>query len=262
MRQALSQKGFTLVELLVALAIAGIVATAMVNTFASQSITNAEQEQIVDMQQDLRAGFDLLAREIRMAAFNPARAAGIGWVTAEASQITFSMDLNGNGSVVGDVDEYVSYAVSNIAGISSLGRKGSPGAINFGAVAENIVALGFAYAFDTNDDGALETDAGQVIWAVPNGGNWFDLDVNDDGLIDATDDTDGDGTITGTDTGIAADVVDIRAVRIWVLAKTESTSRGQLDSRSYVVGNQVVTPNDKSRYRLLTSIERCRNAGL
>lgn len=262
MKRLISQQGMTLVELLVAMTLTAIISVAMFNAFASQSTTYADQEQIVGMQQSLRAGFDLLTREVRMAGYNPARNVGIGWVTADPSSIVFSTDLNENGSVVAEPDEYVTYALFNFDGKSSLGRKGSSTAINFSAVAENIVALGFAYAVDSDEDGQLDTDAGKIIWAVKNGANWFDLDVDDDGQITVADDTNNDGIISGEDTGIVADVADIRAVRIWMLAKTGSTSRKYYEGRSFVVGNQIMKPNDKNRYRLLTSIERCRNTGL
>jgi prepilin-type N-terminal cleavage/methylation domain-containing protein len=62
-------KGITLIELLVALVITGILVSAVYRTFIGQQKTYAVQEQVVDMQQNVRAGINRMMREIRMAGF-------------------------------------------------------------------------------------------------------------------------------------------------------------------------------------------------
>jgi len=62
-------KGITLIELLVALAITGILLAAVYRTFIGQQKTYTSQEQVVDMQQNVRAGINRMMREIRMAGF-------------------------------------------------------------------------------------------------------------------------------------------------------------------------------------------------
>jgi len=62
-------KGITLIELLVALVITGILVAAVYRTFTSQQKTYTVQEQVVDMQQNVRAGINRMMREIRMAGF-------------------------------------------------------------------------------------------------------------------------------------------------------------------------------------------------
>lgn len=62
--------GFSLVELLVALAITGIVATAVFSVFKSQSDSYQVQGQILEMQQNLRASLDIITGDIRMAGYN------------------------------------------------------------------------------------------------------------------------------------------------------------------------------------------------
>lgn len=97
---------------------------------------------------------------------------------------------------------------------------------------------------------------------MADGGTWYDLDTNDDGLITSADDTDNNGILDGDNTGIAVEVDDIRAVRIWLLAETVNTSQSFSENSSYVVGQNVISPADKKRHRLLTSIVKCRNLGL
>ena len=62
-------KGVTLIELLVALVISGILVAAIYRTFIGQQKTYTVQEQVVDMQQNVRAGINRMMREIRMAGF-------------------------------------------------------------------------------------------------------------------------------------------------------------------------------------------------
>ncbi len=286
----ISPNGFTLIELLVAMAITGIVAGAIYTAFQSQQKSYLIQEQVAEMQQNLRAAMDIMVREIRMAGYSQG-ASGFGITDIRPRDINnnvditvtgngafeFTADFDDNGTLSGG--ETVSFSVydSPVAapdGINDLGRNSGGGRQ---LVAENIEALGFAYAFDADGDGILDTyNVGgnqRVIWAVDSDGdNDLDrnLDTNNDGNIDENDGPGpgGNGLIAGT---AIADVApqDIRAVRIWMLARTERGDNGFVNTRTYVIGNKVITPNtdadpgnDHLRMRLLTSTVKCRNMGL
>jgi len=61
-------------------------------------------------------------------------------------------------------------------------------------------------------------------------------------------------------------VADIRAVRFWMLSRSGRRDTKFLDRNTYVVGNQVITPdtdadpnNDSRRMRLLMTTLECRN---
>lgn len=62
-------EGFTLVELLVVLAITSIVMTAIYSVFIRSNRVYISQEEIVAAQQEARSALDILGREIRMAGF-------------------------------------------------------------------------------------------------------------------------------------------------------------------------------------------------
>ena len=64
------RRGFTLVELLIALFLTGVVTTFILNTFIVQHKQMVVQDQIVDAQQNGRAAIDELTRQIRMAGYN------------------------------------------------------------------------------------------------------------------------------------------------------------------------------------------------
>ena len=64
-------KGFTIIELLIASAILGIIVALMVNSYSRQQDMSVTQNQVVEVQQNARAGFQMIVNEIRMAGFDP-----------------------------------------------------------------------------------------------------------------------------------------------------------------------------------------------
>ncbi len=64
-----STKGFTLVEILVVLAITGLVMTSLYSVYMGMQRTTYNQEEVVDVQQSLRVALDLFSRDVRMAGF-------------------------------------------------------------------------------------------------------------------------------------------------------------------------------------------------
>ncbi len=141
-----SNKGFTLVELLVALAATSILAACIYATYVTQLRSHITQKQTVEMQQNLRAAMQLIEREVRMAGYDPLRTASAGITTMLGNTIQFNMDLTENG-VLGDPNESVRYALTtDAAGNQFLGRDAGGG---LQPLAENIDALNFVYLDNT-----------------------------------------------------------------------------------------------------------------
>jgi type IV pilus assembly protein PilW len=67
----ISDKGYTIVEMLIGMAIVGIVVAGIYNLVISSSRTYLAQNATVEMQSDGRAAMDFLARELRQAFDNP-----------------------------------------------------------------------------------------------------------------------------------------------------------------------------------------------
>jgi len=65
----LNKKGMTLVELLIVLAVSSLLMAAIFGSFIHQQKSYAVQDQVIDMQQGLRAAIDRMTREIRMAGY-------------------------------------------------------------------------------------------------------------------------------------------------------------------------------------------------
>jgi len=70
LKEALKNKnGVTVIELLIALVISALLIAALYRTFIGQQKTYIIQEQVVDMQQNVRVAINKMMREIRMAGF-------------------------------------------------------------------------------------------------------------------------------------------------------------------------------------------------
>jgi type IV pilus assembly protein PilW len=86
------EKGFTLAELLIAMALSGIILGTIAGTFIMQRKTYDIQEQITEMVQTARAAMDMMTREIRMAGHDPT-GAGFDGITYDADQLQIKVDI-------------------------------------------------------------------------------------------------------------------------------------------------------------------------
>jgi prepilin-type N-terminal cleavage/methylation domain-containing protein len=106
------QQGFTLTELLVVMAMTGIIMAAVYSTYKSQQDSYVVQEQVVEMQQNLRAALFLLAKDLMAAGFNPAKNPSIEGFLPEipddnptpetstsATSLAMTADLDMDGSI-------------------------------------------------------------------------------------------------------------------------------------------------------------------
>jgi prepilin-type N-terminal cleavage/methylation domain-containing protein len=109
--------GFTLLELMIVLVLSLILMAAVYLATQSTRQTNNEQQQIMALQQDLRAVMDILEKDIHNCGCAPLLAGNplgtkFGITDAGAQSLTFTADLNANG-VVDDETERITYAVSD-----------------------------------------------------------------------------------------------------------------------------------------------------
>jgi len=269
-RHLRNNTGFTLIEILIAMAISGVVLGGIYQVYTNQMRVNNTQNQVVDMQQNVRVAMYFMERDIRLAGFNPTGGASVttigpnntsvGINTASANTITLSMDQAGgegdnedndrdgetdetpecDGS--GD-DEIITYSLSNdvnpVDGQNDALFDGSNTACNLlrngQRLASNIDALNFVY-----------------------------LGVDD------TDPTCGEACLLGTPT-TPQELADIRAVQITIIARSGANIPGLsvpfTDENEY--HNQpplgdIVLPrlNDGFRRVRLTTEVRVRNNGL
>ncbi|MDP4857626.1 MAG: prepilin-type N-terminal cleavage/methylation domain-containing protein [Desulfobacterales bacterium] len=306
------RSGFTLIELMIAMAIAGLVFTAVYAAFGSQLRTQIGQQMTVEIQQSIRAAFTLMQHDIRMAGYDAtwrdenndgsddfrnsdlidndcdgrADAADPGrdeagdlarFTAAGAYYLQFRLDRARNGDFC-DSEDRIGFGFSTTrdrnrdgvadAGAAPLGR--SVGAGGLQPLAENFQAVAFGYAFDDDHgaaqpDGEIDTNGRNIIWAYDSNMDGLldtQLDSNADGVVDSADDLDGNGRIDDMVLTPAVPINRIRAVQIWLLARTRSPLRDHLDTDTYVVGDKVLSFGDHYKRELLTTVVNCRNLGL
>ena len=221
-----SNQGFTLVELLVTLVVSGVVLAGISSTFYSQHTSYIHQEQIVSMQQNLRAAMYIMEREIRMAGHDPNGDSGAGIVTPYSASIRITQDLTNNAGTgipdgdVGDPGEDITYSLQDADGDGDMDlvRNDHNGA-GVQMFAEDIDALNFVYL----------NQAAHVM-TMP----------------------------------IAS--ADIRSIQISIVAKTSQPSRGYVNKTVYQNQQEqtifIPLSGDQHRRRLLTAEVKCRNLGL
>lgn len=91
--------GLTLVELLVALTILGIVMTSIVKMFVSMSTSYTTQNGVADLQQSIRAVTALMIQEMRMVGFSSLSEHGFGITEADTQKVSFTVDWDNDGLI-------------------------------------------------------------------------------------------------------------------------------------------------------------------
>jgi type IV pilus assembly protein PilW len=281
--------GFTLVELLIAITISSVVVGGAYGVFRGQQKAYTQQEQIADIQQNLRAGSFYLTNEIRLAGYSVTP----GMIKAGPGIFHIQMDIRdpaaadpgdvNNDGLIDQPGEEVIYTVVRRNGGAlapddadgdglpdTLTAWGTPepailartdvfGTNQAEALMENVEALSFAYAFDNDGDGYPDRNAGGgIIWAV---------DTDADGKLDTVLDTNSDGVIDindaegGAAQAIPGDFSSIRMVQMWLLVRSPIPDNAFVDNKTYVIGEKRLQVNDSYRRRLLTAAVVCRNMG-
>lgn len=115
------KNGFTLIELLAGIVISLILLAGLYSVFFSQQTAFSAQEQVAEMNQNIRAALDLMTREIRLAGYKTSTSTFNGIATATSNSIRILADLNQDGDTADD-DEDISYTYN--AGAMQICRNG------------------------------------------------------------------------------------------------------------------------------------------
>lgn len=225
-------QGFTLVEVLVALAIAGIALSAVYALFISQSKAYSTQSQLVELQQSLRHSMISMERDLRQTGYNP------GGLT-EATAATDGIDNNCDGST----DETDNSATLLVNESEAIGFR-------------EVLVSSLTFSQDENGDGLACGDKENITYAL----NGTELKRNGKSLS---------GNIEvlnfvslAEDGGVATLIEDIRSVQIAIVGRTKDEDPSYHNTKSYLnlQGDEILAAqNDGYRRRLLTSQVYIRN---
>jgi len=128
-------EGFTLIELMVAIAIGMVVLAAVTTTFMSQTKFYSAQEQVNEMEQNARGALDLIARELKMAGYKP-NGGSFSGITYDTTQLRIQADISGTDGLTTSANEDIIYTYNSTN--KQILRNGQ-------ALADNIWAFNFSY---------------------------------------------------------------------------------------------------------------------
>lgn len=226
-----NNKGFTLIEILIALALAGLVMTAVYSTYNIQHKSYLVQEQVTAIQQNLRAALYMMELDFRMMGYDPDGRADSGITIAESDRIRFTYVADDDG-LDNDQD---------------------------GVVDESDEETSVTYEiYDAYGDG--DNDLGRAI-PTANSGNNLPVAEN----IDAIDFVYYDGAGNEIDPVTNNNIDDIRIIEVTLVGRAYREDRSYTNNRSYTndLGEVVLAGGgDHFRRRSLTKQIRGRNLGL
>jgi prepilin-type N-terminal cleavage/methylation domain-containing protein len=147
--------GFTLVELLVVVVLAGFLGATVVNLFRTQNSVFRSENQSLEMDQNLRAGLDLMLRELRNAGIRDrlqAYADPPGLAVADSNQVRFKQDFHStadpNSPADGDVldsNEDIEYTFTPADSTVRRRTQGTAGDSGAQPMAEHVTRLRLTY---------------------------------------------------------------------------------------------------------------------
>jgi len=261
-------QGFTLIEILIAIAISGLIIAALYSFYMMQKQTGETQQDVAAVQQDLRGLMQMMAQDIRMAGYAPVDTSGFGFqnnvqfhsngdgvqdiVNTDANAIAFTSDMN-DASFTGDLQDKSNGKVDYDSGQHQQEQ--------------------FAYRFW--NQGAVCANRGCIQRYMPSTDNrWEEVALDIDGLQFLYTLHDGTMTISPAATN---DLGNIASVTVTVLARAHSVEPRYRNTEIYrpascfqpsLTSNPADCPsafnggqpyNDNRRRQMLTFTVNCRN---
>jgi len=146
------QRGFSLIELLVAMAVFSIVLGSMIAFFTTQNRSYTRDTATADIQQVVRAGIDFMSDNIRMAGLDPLQTGNFGIEVPGATAITFTADLDMNGEIDVSNSERITYALNGNQVQQTVGTVTEP-------LVDSVTNLTFTYR---DEDGVVSADPAAI----------------------------------------------------------------------------------------------------
>ena len=247
------EAGFTLVELMIALFISGLVMAALVTIYTAQTRAYSKHDDIADIQQNLRGALAILPREIRLAGCDPEETGDPKILVATRNRLPFTLDVRGNAvnatSADGDTDD-------------------TDENIGYNLTARNNTTNATEDA-DSDNNGIIDSGGADWNWGInitpalgrqTGGGGGFQP------LADNVEAIEFNYILANGSTTLApsgSDLNDIRSVQVSLLARTSNPTPDFVHTASYTTASGAVwtPPQDNFRRRLILTTIHCRNLG-
>ena len=163
-RSSYGEGGFSLVEMMIAMFVGLVILGAVYSVFILQNRTFSSQEDLVEMQQSVRAGMDMMTREIGLAGFDLTRvnsdsdpSNNFSGVTVSTSQLQIRADLDGDRTINASSEENIIYAFDATA--HRITRNAGSGNQPF---IENVDSFGFAYLDGSGNATTVAADVRRI----------------------------------------------------------------------------------------------------
>jgi Tfp pilus assembly protein PilW len=156
-RWALDKKGVTLIELLIGLVVCALMMHAIYRLFITQVKGYAVQDQVVEVQQNVRGTMEILLRDLRMAGCdddtNPYRSPMTAIATPVANNsITVSYRYHDKSAALHQVTVTYNLSGTNLQRVLTLDGVVNPPEV----VLPNVHSLMLSYGIDADGDGAVD----------------------------------------------------------------------------------------------------------
>lgn len=154
-------KGITLIELLIGVVICGMVIAGIYRVFIAQSKAYTVQDQVVEVQQNVRSAMEILLRDLRMTGFDYDHAASTITITnpiaAPLSDHSISVTYEYYDNAIAQYQKHtVTYwrdaASSRLFRQLTVNDVARPQEV----LLDNVDEFSFSYGVDVNEDGALD----------------------------------------------------------------------------------------------------------
>lgn len=258
--------GFTIVELMIAIVVSGLVMAAVVSVYMAQSRSYSEQDDVANIQQDLRGALVILPAEIRLAGSDPEESNIPKIEAATSTNLRFTMDVRGDAAQPNKADGDVNDANEDIA---------------YAMTARNTITNATVVA-DNNGDGIVDSGGANWNWGnniVPSLGRQIANAGGFQPLADNIEALEFNYIIDNGDAGIQDNVLcngntlttlapanpnKICGVQVSLLARAANPAQGYVNTNTYTTASGVVwnPPDDNFRRRLVVTNIQCRNTGL
>lgn len=158
-----NKQGITLIELLVALITCGIVIAGIYRLFVVQSRAYTVQDQVVEVQQNVRCAMEILLRDLRMAGCdedtNPYKSPIIPIGSPTSNSITVNYRYYDKTAVLNQVQLTYNLSGSNLQRQLTLNGVANPAEV----ILPNVDSLIFTYGVDANGDGVVDDQNGNGV---------------------------------------------------------------------------------------------------